>query len=350
MDQVKNFGMPKKGDLQHFIACGPFTPSLTDLMESRGYHGLTLEASYLYGTVRDRKGDMYTLLRRVPSHVPSSLSETDTTRKAPGRRLMFQTNRGDPDLHFNLEVMKNAGVSDGYTLNASDDRVSYRSGAEPKGNAWSIDVFPDALEWREDQVLDLKGTMIPLALQWYLIDREDSLFYSSRNFRVSGEVMGEPVEGFIFLDQVYMPEGGRLYAHRDSLMGQAIEVCWFSWGTEWDDGTIEIGHFLGGNDRAAFGMATDGKTLTLLTNDVSVDVKRDEAGYWHDGIAIDAGGERWEIVPDPRGRQVDMMQLANPQQEGLVRRVGETRKPVAWFSWGETAPRHGNTRTNRYSI
>jgi hypothetical protein len=45
-----------------------------------------------------------------------------------------------------------------------------------------------------------------------------------------------------------------------------------------------------------------------------------------------------------------MMQLANPQQEGLVRRVGETRKPVAWFSWGETAPRHGNTRTNRYSI
>lgn len=145
METALNFGMPKKGDLQHFIVCGPFEPSLADLSETRGYHGLSLEAGYLYGTVRDRSGNMYTVLRRVPSHVPSPLVQSDNTRKAPGRRLMFQTNRGADDLHFDLGVMKQSGVADDYTMEASADRVTYRSAADPQGAPWSIALTPDAL-------------------------------------------------------------------------------------------------------------------------------------------------------------------------------------------------------------
>jgi hypothetical protein len=323
---------------------------LDSLLDPRGYHGIVHEASYLYGTVRDAAGNMYTLLRRLPSNVLAAITEKGEERKGVGRRLMVQHNRGDDNLRLKVDLIKASGVSDGLRLERTPDQVRFRSGENPLGKAWQIALTPSALVWREDDVLSLEGNMLPLGLQWYLIDRDDSIMYCSRNFEVTGTVLGETVQGFIFLDQCYMPEGGRLYAHRDALMGQHIEVCWFSWGTRWDDGSVEVGHFLGGNDRAGFGMATDGKKLNLLTSDVIAEVRRDAGGYWHDGIRIDANGEAWEIIADPRGRQIDMMKLANPQQEGLVRRVGETRQPVAWFAWGESAPKHGSRGHNRYSI
>jgi hypothetical protein len=350
LDNHPNYGLPKKGDFQHFTVCGPFEPTLDDLLDPRGYHGIVHEASYLYGTVRDAAGNMYTLLRRLPSNIPSAITEKGDERKGPGRRLMVQTNRGDENLRLCVDLIKASGVSDDLRIDRGVDHVRFRSAENPRGKAWQIDFAERSLSWREDDVVRLEGNMIPLGLQWYLIDRDDSIMYCSRNFEVTGTVLGEKVQGFIFLDQCYMPEGGRLYAHRDSLMGQQIEVCWFSWGTRWDDGSVEVGHFIGGNDRAGFGMATDGKKLNLLTSNVTAEVTRDADGYWHDGIRIDADGEAWEIVPDPRGRQIDMIKLANPQQEGLVQRVGETRKPVAWFSWGETAPKHGNRGHNRYAI
>ena len=345
-----HYGLPKKGDFQHFSVCGPFEPTLDDLFDPRGFHGIVPEASYLYGTVRDESGDMYSMVRRLPSNTPSAVTEKGAERKAPGRRLMVQSNRGDKDVRLLVDLIKSAGVSDDLRVERAADLIRLVSADDPRGRAWQIDFKSGALAWQEDEVLALQGDMIPLGLQWYLIDREDSIMYCSRSYEVQGTVLGKKVSGFIFLDQCYMPEGGRLYAHRDTLMGQQVEVAWFSWGTRWNDGSVEVGHFLVGNDRAGFGMATDGKKLTLLTSNVTGTVKRAADGYWHDGIQIDANGEAWEIISDPRGRQIDMMKLANPQQEGLVQRVGEKRKPVAWFSWGESAPKHGNRGHNRYAI
>ena len=34
----------------------------------------------------------------------------------------------------------------------------------------------------------------------------------------------------------------------------------------------------------------------------------------------------------------DLGPLPNPQQEALVRRVGDTRTPVTWMAWGESVP------------
>lgn len=350
MSVTQHLVMPKKGDFQHVTTCGPFEPLLDDLTEDRGYHGLSLEGTYFYGTVRDRAGNMYTLLRRLPSHVPAAMQEAGASRKGVGRRLMYQSNVGKDALRLDVDVIKAAGVSDGYETKRTADSLTFAKAPAAEGKPWSVALTTTTMDWQEEGVFSLRGTMLPLALQWYLIDRDDSLYYGSRNYHVVGTVKGEPVEGFIFIEQPYMPEGGRLYAHRDSLMGQKIEICWYSWGTRWDDGSIECGHFIGGNDRAGFGMAAQGDKITLLTSAVTAEVNRASDGYWHDGIRLDANGEAWEIVADPRGRQVDMNQLANPQQEGLVRRVGETRKPVAWFAWGETSPSHGDKGVNRYAI
>lgn len=350
MSKTFNFGMPRKGDFQHYTVCGPFQPNIEDLLDRRSYHGLQPDAFFIYGTLRDAAGNMYTVARRVAYGPAAAFSEKGEERKAMGSRLMFQSNRGDDDLRLHIELMKGSGSSDGAIVQRRGDVMHLQAGANPRGKGWQADVGVNALAWQEDDVLSFTGKAILPALQWYLIERDEGTLYGSMMYEATGTVQGEAVHGFIFFEQSHMAEGGVLYAHRDTLVGKAVENCWYSWGTRWDDGSVEVGHFICGNDRAGFGMATDGKTLTLCTSDATAVVTRAEDGYWHDGIRINAGGEQWEIIPDARGRQVDMAKMANPQQEGLVRRVGETRKPVAWFAWGETAPTHGNTRTNRYSI
>jgi hypothetical protein len=350
MSSEFNFGMPRKGDFQHYMVCGPFQPNIDDLLDRRSYHGLQPDAFFIYGTLRDAAGNMYTIARRLPYGPLSTFAEKGEERKAMGSRLMFQTNRGENDLRLLTDVMKASGSSATPQVERQEQKIRFSPGAELRGKTWHADIGVHAFAWDEEDVLSLTGQAILPALQWYLIDRDEGTLYGSMMYEASGTILGEPVRGFIFFEQSHMAEGGVLYAHRDTLVGKAVENCWYSWGTRWDDGTVEVGHFICGNDRAGFGMATDGKKLTLCTSNATAVVTRAADGYWHDGIRIDADGEAWEVVPDPRGRQVGLAKMKNPQQEGLIQRVGETRKPVAWFAWGETAPTHGDTRRNRYAI
>lgn len=321
-----NLGMPRKGDFQHFTVCGPFEPRIDDLLDLRVYYGLFPEAFFIYGTVRDAAGNMYTMARRIPYGPPVAHSEKGEERKAMGRRLMFQTNRGDEHLRFKVDILKASGTSDDPRVERVGGCIRFSSVAQARGGPWQARVSENTLAWQEDGVLSLEVEVVRPALQWYLIDRDESTLYGSMMYEARGEVLGEPVRGFIFFEQSHMAEGGVLYAHRDTLVGKGVEICWYSRGTRWDDGGVEVGHFIAGNDRAGFGMATDGRRMTLLTSNVDAVVRRAADGYWHDGVNFNASGEAREIVPDPRGRQVDLSKMPNPQQEGLVRRVGDTRK------------------------
>jgi len=53
------------------------------------------------------------------------------------------------------------------------------------------------------------------------------------------------------------------------------------------------------------------------------------------------------MIPDPCGHMVDLGRPPNPQQLGIVQRVGEQRRPVNWMAWGETVPIHGERRLLR---
>jgi hypothetical protein len=85
-------------------------------------------------------------------------------------------------------------------------------------------------------------------------------------------------------------------------------------------------------------MIADESGRVRVARDVTAKVERDRDGYWFERVALDVDGEPWEIVADPRGRMADLGPIPNPQQEALVRRVGETRTPVKWMAWGETVP------------
>ena len=62
---------------------------------------------------------------------------------------------------------------------------------------------------------------------------------------------------------------------------------------------------------------------------------------------LDVDGTAWEILQPKSLRILPTGHTPNRQQEGVVRRVGETRKAVRWMAWGETA--HGTERVRRYA-
>jgi len=350
MTTSTSLGLPRKGDFQHFMVCGPFEPRLDDMLDTRGYHGVVPEGFYPWGTLRDAAGNTYSVARRVPYGPPVSVSEAGDQRKALGRRLMFQTNKDASGMVLNEGVLRAAGVSDGAVVGRAGEVVELRPGADPRGKDWNIRITEKTMHWSEQDVIDLSGDIIWPGLQWYLIDRNESTFYASLMFNARGTIMGTPVQGFIFLEQAYMAEGGMLYAHRDTLVAKGVETSWYTFATRYDDGSLEAGHFILGHDRSGFFMVTDGKQILQRTSNATGAVRRTAEGHWHEGIRIDADGVQWEMVTDPNLRLLGTAKMPNPQQEGRVQRVGETRKPVAWCAWGESAPRHGDRGVNRYEI
>lgn len=345
-----SFGMPRKGDFQHFMLCGPFEPRLDDLLDQRGYHGVVPEGLFPWGTLRSANGNLYTIARRVPFGPPVSVSEKGEERKALGRRLMINSNRDAEGLVLNLDHLRGAGVSDSPIVERVGDHAVLRSRLEPQGQPWRVEVNERRMHWNEEGSFSLTGEIIWPGLQWYLIAREESTFYASLMFQAKGEILGEAVEGFIFLEQAYMAEGGMLYAHRDTLVAKGVETTWYTFANRYEDGSIEAGHFIAGHDRAGFFMLTDGQRVLHRSSNLKAKVTRNAGGHWHDRIDLDVDGERWEMVSDPRGRLLSTAKMPNPQQEGRVRRVGETRKAVAWCAWGESAPSHGDVSCNRYAI
>jgi hypothetical protein len=156
-------------------------------------------------------------------------------------------------------------------------------------------------------------------------------------------VLDRPVRGYLFYEEAYVPNGGRLYVARD-VMSAGVHTVWYSWATEWDDQTVEFGHLVYGHDR--FGMAVvanaDGRVWVPRVDDCVV--TRNADGYWHDRIDYVLDGEPWEVVAASNGRMVDLGNPPNPQQEAIVRRAGEQRRPVNWMAWGESVPGHGERR------
>jgi hypothetical protein len=57
-------------------------------------------------------------------------------------------------------------------------------------------------------------------------------------------------------------------------------------------------------------------------------------------------GEDWELLPAANGR-MQLGAIPNPQQEGMMRRVGEKRRPEVWMAWGETVPANGVRRHSK---
>lgn len=337
------------GSFEWQALCGGFSPDLADIAAERGFFGLKPEGIYVYGTFRTAAGEMHTPARRLPfGPDKGDIGSRGGQRLSMGRRLAVQTTKNSPDnqQHFDVPTMRASASAAGLTVDRTSEAVVYRAEGD---RSMLVEVSPSEIHWSEEGTLDLRGERVGSGLHWYLPGRDIGMYYTSQIYEVTGSIYGEQVTGFVPFDPVYMAEGAALYAEKDVLQGQQLCLAWYTWGTRWDDGTVEVGHTLTGHDQFGLCIATDSEGVTVQTTSVDADFEWADNRYNVARVSFDVDGEGWEFVADPRGTQPDMGAIPNPQQEGLMQRVGETRSPVHWTSWGEANIAYQPPRRRRFT-
>lgn len=324
-----------------------------DLVTDRKPFGLTREGTYLWGTVRDGDGELCSFMRRIPAARDATSGSTagpaagsarpgDTEISLGDRLVVLATFDGADELRVRREARGAASSRDVTRDLAGGSAVLSAAPGERAGMRAEIGT---AVSYIEDGVLDLSGELVCSPLHWYLPGREAALYYPTQTWLVSGVVLGREVRGFLFVEEAYMLRGGRLYVEKDPLHDVGY-LTWYSWATHWDDGRTEIGHFLFGGDDFHVGLVADDAGNVRAAATMDVGVARAADGYWHDGISVVMDGAAWQLSPDRKGR-MNLGPIPNPQQEGLMRRAGESRHPAVWMAWGESLPEVGNRRVPR---
>ena len=333
---------PRKGDLGWASLAGGREVDAEELVDGRPYFGLTREAAYLWGTLRDETGQPLTFMRRLPE--PSAGNTASGTSGSLGDKLILQAAwDGDTDMRIRKEA-RQAPAAQGLALSLEEGRAVWQS-VEP--GDMHLALGAKDVTWTERGLVEVGGPQVGPGLQWYLPGRDSAIYYPTTTWQVTGTVLSRPVEGFLFYEEAYVPPGGRLYVEHDPLLGDQLHTTWYSWATRWDDGSLEFGHFLFGHDRFAVAVIGDDQGKVRVPATMEAVVTRNGDGYWCDRIDYVLDGEEWEMVAAPQGRMIDLGRVPNPQQEGIVRRKGDTRTPLVWMAWGETVPHHGNTRSLR---
>ncbi len=333
-DSVPRLG---RGDFGGAALAGRRGVDPAEFVDDREILGLRREGTYAWGTLRDDRGQPLSVMRRIP---PAGVETGAAGAQSLGSRLIVMDSQDADGLAVRREA-KNAASSDEVTRAfVSGSAVFSASGAGRA--AMRLETDGVTLRWTEDGVLDLAGRQVCSGLQWYLPGSLAALYYPTQTWLVEGTVLGRPVRGFIFLEEAYMLPGGRLYVEKDPLHDVGY-LTWYSWATQWEDGSIEIGHFLYGQQRFHVGLIADHRGGVRAASAMDLEISRGADGYWHDGISMSMDGEQWELVPAANGH-MQLGRIPNPQQEGLMRRVGESRSPEVWMAWGETVPANGVRR------
>jgi hypothetical protein len=308
--------LPRRGDFDHLCAIGGFTPRADDAHRRLTYHGLVLETSSCYGTFRDAAGTVCAVRRGFgwdwarPLVVHSG---------APGI------------LRVDADVLAEAWSGSGLQDQVVGGIHEYRSPARHAGAGFVLRRGLAGLEWREDGTLHLEGRPASSSgLQWY-DPSPPGAAYASVFFRTAGVILDHPVEGFLVSEQRYLPSGHLWsdgpYARAWRAAGPLL-IAWTAFATEWDDGRVELGHLCAGRRSWGFAMVTDAAGPTVLTTTIeraaadpgeSLRFRTPETTWeW----ALTGGATLEALRPFERRDTL----------EGIVRRVGDPRRPVVWMA------------------
>lgn len=290
--------------------------------------GLPMSQTFFYGTVRDAHGNIWNPMRRF-------------TAAGGSEKFLLQTNfeRDSIGIH---RVGRHAASCVGSSRVLDGAEIRFASAPDATGQPFEMRASAERLSWIESGTMELRGTAVPPGLHWHLPDRDHGMYYISQIYEVEGEILGSEVHGFIPMDQLWMR--GIVYQD-DVFVGRQAEIIWYTWATRYEDGTFDGGHFLVGHRKLGFALTYDERGVVTATTNVSGRVTLDGEGPWPAAIEVVADGQRWEFVPDDRGRMTDLMPIPNPQIEGRWRRQDDTRQARHWSAWGEIAPSHGLERS-----
>jgi hypothetical protein len=312
-----------------------------DFVTDESILGLQREAGYVWGSLRDEDGTLYSVMRRVAQKTPGALD--DGRSSLGGKLIVLATGTGREGMQLRKEP-RYAVDSAATRFELTDaDTATLASTPDAEGQPMRLVLNKENFSYHEEGVIDVSGTLAVPPLQWYLPGRDASLLYITQTWFVDGLIFDKPARGFLFWEEAWMYPGGQLYRTKDPLH-DAEYLTWYSWANHWDDGSCEVGHFLFGQRDFHVGVTAHSDGTITSAKSMDIEITRAADGYWHDGIAYTIDGVDWVCEPDPEGHMRGLGQMPNPQQEGRIHRVEDTRQPDVWMAWGETVPAAGNSR------
>jgi hypothetical protein len=312
--------LPPRGDYNHQPIIGPCRVEPAGAMREKPYFGLSHKATLCYGTFRDAEDVAYAALRKLGWESASALT-LQTTLDGGAFRVHAGTARAFAGwgLRESLE--------DGVHLYASAPGLD----AEP----FRLEHCADRVSWTEGTIFDLEGRLIGCGIQWYDPSPPGG-FYAAEQYRVSGSILGTPVEGFVALDQLYLPAGMTWFESPYFSAPPYLEIAWNTFATEYEDSTIEAGQVFFGGQRMSFAVIVDEHGPAVVSRDVTAELTATPTGYpgaityWIDGEAwCWTAEERWQMPDFAAGYPDDTYRPS----EGLFVRADEPRRPVVWWSF-----------------
>lgn len=317
-----------RGDFGHQCVVGVFDAAVEDARKSCSYHDLVLEATVCFGTLRGEQGRA---TFRVARHLGRDRGGPLVVVRAPADGAGpagGDVNSGGP------ATWSGSGLREWF-----DDGALIYAAAREGALPFELRTTSEHLAWSDGDLVSLEGHLVGGAgLQWY--DATDpACAYASRAYRVRGSVCDEPVDGFVFLDQRYLPAG---YRWRDTPHGArpGPPRVWTTFATEWDDGVVEAGHVAVGERWWQVGLVLSTGAPPTVTTDIALD-GAPRAPFRPDRpVRLVVAGEPWEWVPEPvpGDRGVPGHGTSGPIADGLLRRAEDGgRAPRAWMAWRHDA-------------
>ncbi|MEB3070669.1 hypothetical protein [[Mycobacterium] vasticus] len=320
--------MSAKSDFGHRTLVGTFEPTGADSDPTRTFFGLSLSCTWFYLNFRDSDGKLHFAYRTVlglegSMHFTCNESRDGALRKvspAPGREF------------FRGPVATTA--TDGeYRIASKPAEAGYAT-----GQPFDMTRTDTELRYHEGDELQFSGRRLGPGMQVYVPTGPTPLLYTSLLHRVSGTAFGKPAEGFLWLDHCYLPPG---VTWRNSDFFKGVELAWTPFGTEFSDGSIEMGHICYGADGFNFAMIVNGDGDVLhATSDVKARDIKYKANTFPEHMYYEVDGVDWEWSAVDDGELPDQASGHDfyRSSEGYLRRAGETRTPTVYHSYNEFFP------------
>ncbi|MGW8815583.1 hypothetical protein [Gordonia terrae] len=285
--------------------------------------GLTEQVLYLYGGWREKDGTLHTFERKFIGPMTAGL-------------WLMNARDGQTKIHPDSAKTVRGEVKREY----ADDRLRLYGAMMEKvggsGGAFEFVVTPGEFDWTEGDLLDLDGKLVGPGVQIYSPDEDEPILYISELYKVTGKVLGDDVEGFVFYDHSYWPAGRDW---KEFSVFKRLQLGWEAFANEFEDGSIEWGHLCLGEGGFNFTAVADQDGAVSMENQVRGGVDLLDEDWAQRARWKTPQGLEWTFELEDGGKLTEFAAArwgGYRAQAGHTRRVGDDRTVRLGFSWLET--------------
>jgi hypothetical protein len=336
---ISEYPIAEFGDFKHRLLFDAVNLNFDHYQPEHLFGGLPQQAVWGYATLEDADGNVYVFVREMPPGSTNGLG-------------LFSDKGGLTSCRFVEECMTSyRGIM---LVEKSREGITWTSADRSVLEEPSLVISHDGetLHWREKGILELEGRALSPGYQW-LDAAPGNQAYAAQMHRVSGTVLGKPVDGWVGLDVLYLAPG-KVYG--TSPMAKGLVLSWAAFATEFDDGGWEHGFIMKGFGNFSAALIINDKYEISRASWVDAEYQQDDDGFptsirFSFKEELTGEDQAWNWTPHPHGNLVDipLMQPEVSTYRGAaatMTRDGESRKVVSSFGWPDF---YGDERVGMYN-